>query len=74
MNNFHGRQQSNNTDISASQQYFYFKYYYKLNNKTNLLEDFVNFVDRATEKITYLRIIITLFTNIISLLLFFLIT
>ena len=42
-----------------------------MNNKTNLLEDYVNFVD-TTKKQKYFKIIIILFVVIISLFLFFL--
>ena len=42
-----------------------------MNIKTNLLEDYVNFVDTTTRQNKYFKIIIILFVVITSLFLFF---
>ena len=41
-----------------------------MNIETNLLEDYVNFVDTTTRQNTYFKIIIVLFVVIVSLFLF----
>ena len=41
-----------------------------MNNKTNLLEDYVGFVDSTKKQNKYLRIIIILFVVVVSLFLF----
>ena len=43
-----------------------------MNITTNLLEDYVNFVDTATKQITYFKKISILFVDLVSLILIFL--
>ena len=46
-------------------------YTYKMNIKTNLLEEYVNFGDNTKKQSKYFKIIIFLFVIILSLFLFF---
>ena len=68
INNSPKSQQLNITNNSTSSQY----YYYKMNTKTNLLEDYIDLVDSTKEQNTYIKRIIILFTLIVSLFLFYL--
>ena len=52
-NNFWKRQQINNTIISTSQKYFCFKYFHKLNIKTNSLEKDVKYDDSTKKQNTH---------------------
>ena len=54
------------------QKVFLLIYIVRMNIKTNLLEDYVNFVDTTTRQITYLKIINFLSAMTTSLYLFYL--
>ena len=72
MKNIRKRQHLNNKTIQQHNKFFYFRYYYEMNDKTIFLEDYVNYVDSAKTQITYFKKFKILFSIYISFLIFFL--